>query len=74
VLKGEKTGSMSLELPRQELERMMWEAVERLDFEKAASIRDILQENTGGEKTHAEVDRGKRRKGTQFKKHRRTDS
>jgi len=74
VLKGEKTGSLSMEIPRQELERMMWEAVERLDFEKAASIRDILQENTGGEKTHAEVDRGKRRKRTQFKKHRRTDS
>ena len=27
---------------RQELERMMWEAVEKLDFEKAAQIRDIL--------------------------------
>ena len=27
---------------RQELERMMWESVERLDFEKAAQIRDIL--------------------------------
>jgi len=74
VFEGTKADSLPMELPRQELERMMWEAVEKLDFEKAASIRDILQENTGGEKIHAEVDRGKRRKRTQFKKHRRTDS
>ncbi|MFP4482545.1 MAG: excinuclease ABC subunit UvrB [Thermovirgaceae bacterium] len=74
ILEGPKTESSTMKLPRQELEHMMWKAVEKLDFEKAASIRDILQGNTGGEKTHAEMDRGKRRKRTQFKKHRRTDS
>lgn len=61
-------------LPRQELERIMWEAVEKLDFEKAAAIRDILQGTDGGERLRAQMDRGQRRKRTQPEKHRRPHS
>jgi len=61
-------------LSRQELERMMWEAVEKLDFEKAAAIRDILQKKGGGETIRAQMDTGKRRKRTQSKKYRRKHS
>jgi excinuclease ABC subunit B len=35
---------------QQELERMMWEAVEKLDFERAAQIRDIIAGKTPGDK------------------------
>ncbi len=66
--------SGALDLPRQELERMMWEAVEKLDFEKAASIRDLLQGESGGEQAHAKMDRGTRRKRAQSQKHKRSDS
>jgi excinuclease ABC subunit B len=66
--------SGALDLPRQELERMMWEAVEKLDFERAASIRDLLQGESGGEQAHAKMDRGKRRKRAQSQKHKRSDS
>ena len=30
-----------------ELERAMWEAVERLDFERAATLRDLIAESRG---------------------------
>jgi excinuclease ABC subunit B len=37
---------------QQELERLMWKAVEKLDFEKAAQIRDILAgKSRGGSRT-----------------------
>ncbi|MCL2767359.1 MAG: excinuclease ABC subunit UvrB [Synergistaceae bacterium] len=45
-----KTSSNEVSYSQQELERMMWEAVEKLDFEKAAQIRDILAEGTPGNK------------------------
>jgi excinuclease ABC subunit B len=35
---------------QQELERMMWEAVEKLDFERAAQIRDVIAGKTQGNK------------------------
>ena len=37
-----KASSSETAYSQQELERMMWEAVEKLDFERAAQIRDIL--------------------------------
>ncbi|HOP52125.1 MAG TPA: helicase-related protein, partial [Synergistales bacterium] len=55
----------------QELERMMWKAVEDLDFERAALIRDILQGKRGGGSIRAAMDRGKRGKTAQPEKHRR---
>ncbi|HCP07616.1 MAG TPA: excinuclease ABC subunit B [Synergistaceae bacterium] len=55
----------------QELERMMWKAVEDLDFERAAVIRDILQGKQGGGSIRAAMDRGKRGKTAQPEKHRR---
>jgi excinuclease ABC subunit B len=55
----------------QELERMMWKAVEDLDFEKAAALRDILQKDQGGGFRRAAMDRGKRSKAAQPEKHRR---
>lgn len=58
----------------QELEQMMWKAVENLDFERAAAIRDLLHEKQGGETYRAAMDRGKGRKTTQPKKHRRKHS
>jgi len=58
---------------RQELEQMMWKAVEDLDFERAARIRDMLQAAQGGEIYRAAMDRGKRRQTAQSKKHRRKD-
>ena len=41
-----------------ELERAMWEAVERLDFERAATLRDLIAESRG------ETPEGTGRKGT----------
>jgi len=39
------------------LEKKMWEAVERLDFEKAAEIRDILSALRGGKKGERAADK-----------------
>ena len=54
-----------------ELEKMMWQAVERLDFEKAARLRDMLASLEGKEWNRVAMDSNKRGKGTQPKKHRR---
>ncbi len=54
-----------------DLEKMMWQAVERLDFEKAAQIRDALASLEGKEWNRVANDSHKRSKGTQSKKHRR---
>jgi excinuclease ABC subunit B len=43
------------------LERLMWEAVEKLDFEKAATLRDRLLDLRGGVTTR--VANPHRRKG-----------
>ena len=59
---------------KQELEKMMWKAVEQLDFERAAAIRDILHGKRGGEECRAAMDRGKGRQTAQPKKHRRRHS
>jgi excinuclease ABC subunit B len=56
-----------------EMERRMWEAVERLDFELAAELRDrikSLRDQDDGKFGFA-VDKNKRRPSAQFKKHRR---
>ncbi|HOK18942.1 MAG TPA: excinuclease ABC subunit UvrB [Thermosynergistes sp.] len=57
-----------------ELERIMWEAVERLDFEEAAKVRDFIAQNRGGDWRRVAVDRSDRRKATQPKRHRRAHS
>lgn len=54
-----------------ELEKIMWDAVERLDFEKAATIRDALVSLEGKEWERVAVDTHSRSKRAQFKKHRR---
>ena len=54
-----------------DLEKMMWQAVERLDFEKAARIRDALSSLEGKEWNRVANDSHKRSKGTQSKKYRR---
>lgn len=54
-----------------ELEHIMWEAVERLNFEEAAQIRDLVARKRGGDWQRVAVDRSDRRKATQPKRHRR---
>lgn len=58
----------------QELEQMMWKAVENLDFERAAAIRDLLHEKQGGKTYRAAMDRSKGSKAAQPQKHRRKHS
>jgi excinuclease ABC subunit B len=53
-----------------EMEHSMWEAVEKLDFEKAAELRDRIQE-LRGEKKVGTIHQNYWRKTKQFKKHRR---
>lgn len=66
--KSEQILSVSPEI----LERKMWEAVEKLDFEEAARLRDLLTAcRDGGEIGHAAVHHGTRGKRTQPKKRRR---
>jgi excinuclease ABC subunit B len=59
------------ELSVPDLEQMMWQAVERLDFEKAARIRDVLASLEGNEWNRVAMDSHKRSTRTQSKKHRR---
>lgn len=67
--KKEKDGVM--ELSPAEVERLMWQAVERLDFEKAAQLRDALALMEGKEFSRVAVDSNKRGKRAQSKKYRR---
>lgn len=53
-----------------EMEHSMWEAVEKLDFEKAAELRDRIQE-LRGEKKVGTIHQNYWRKTKQFKKYRR---
>ena len=57
-----------------DMERRMWEAVERLDFERAAELRDAISAakhgNDGG-LIRVRMDKGHRRPSAQFKKHKR---
>jgi excinuclease ABC subunit B len=59
-----------------DLERRMWEAVERLDFELAAEIRDTINNMResgarNGGLSGVGVDKNQRRSSAQFKKHKR---
>lgn len=55
-----------------ELEKAMWTAVEKLDFERAAELRDMIQEIKGGGGYGVSAGhKHKRRQAKQFKKHRR---
>ncbi|MDD4160709.1 MAG: UvrB/UvrC motif-containing protein, partial [Synergistaceae bacterium] len=56
-----------------ELERKMWAAVEKLDFESAAEIRDDIQRLRGDAKIGTEH-KNYRGKTAQFKKHKRRNS
>jgi len=51
-------------LTKHELEKLMWEAVERLDFERAAEIRDIINQRFAGGEELVSRNNSKRRKGT----------
>lgn len=51
-----------------ELEKQMWTAVEKLDFERAAELRDLISD-LKGEKHFETVHKHKRRKTKQSKKH-----
>ena len=56
-----------------EMEKMMWSAVEKLDFEKAAELRDIIQQMKGDAKIGTN-NKNYRRKAAQSKKHKRRNS
>lgn len=56
-----------------ELEKMMWDAVEKLDFERAAELRDRIQQMKGDAKIGTN-NKNYRRKAAQPKKHRRRNS
>jgi len=66
-----ESDTSQLEISRESLEEMMWNAVEKLDFEKAARIRDLLAGKNGGENSNGTIHKNSRRKGTQSKKYRR---
>jgi excinuclease ABC subunit B len=51
-------------LTKHELERLMWEAVERLDFERAAEIRDIINQRFAGGEELVSRNNSKRRERT----------
>ena len=55
------------------MEKMMWEAVEKLDFERAAELRDMIQQLKGGVKIGTN-NKNNRRKTAQPKKYRRRNS
>ena len=54
-----------------ELERKMWEAVERLDFETAAELRDVINNAKGGSFFSGGLDKNNRGKTAQPKKYKR---
>ncbi|WP_352426094.1 excinuclease ABC subunit UvrB [Aminomonas paucivorans] len=68
----ERTPQRKGSVDRKELERMMWAAVERLDFEEAAALRDQITNLEGhhGVGEHSDT----RRKAAQSKKRRRRPS
>nr|HPI98457.1 helicase-related protein [Synergistales bacterium] len=62
----------SVEFPVHVLEEMMWKAVEKLDFETAARIRDILADKDrgdGGDGRFGSLHKDRRSKRTQPEKH-----
>ena len=56
-----------------EIEQTMWLAVEELDFEKAAELRDLIAQLKGEAKSETS-NKNYRRKTTQFKKHKRRNT
>ncbi len=60
-----------LQFPLEDLEKRMWAAVERLNFEEAARLRDIIAETREGDIDRVAGHRSPRSKGAQPKKHRR---
>jgi excinuclease ABC subunit B len=66
--------SAAAKFSKRDLERLMWEAVERLDFERAAEFRDTInamrKSNEGGFASVG-MDKNHRRSSAQFKKHKR---
>ena len=65
-------GKNEAALSVKELEIKMWDAVEKLDFEKAAELRDLISAiNSGGGTDFGTMDQGIGSKATQFKKHKR---
>ncbi len=58
-------------LPVEILEEMMWNFVEKLDFEKAARIRDLLVSRNGGEEQSGTFHKNSGSKRTQSQKHKR---
>jgi len=74
LMKEERIGRVAqpeevMEYPVQLLEEMMWKAVEKLDFETAARIRDILAEKTGEDGKVGSGHKDRRSKRTQSKEH-----
>jgi excinuclease ABC subunit B len=71
VSDGEAAKSRALDV--KDLERRMWEAVERLDFELAAELRDTIKglRGQGDGKFGASTDKNRRRASAQPKKYRR---
>ena len=71
--KGASDGTL-VELPVEDMEKMMWAAVERLDFEEAARLRDFIAQAREGDSDRVASHRSPRSKGAQSKKHRRRSS
>ena len=54
-----------------DLEKLMWQAVEKLDFERAAELRDVIMARKGGAKKSDGLDSNSGSTGTQPQKRRR---
>jgi excinuclease ABC subunit B len=63
-----------VEMPVEVLEEIMWKAVEKLDFEKAARIRDILSDKQQGARSVESSNKNTGSKRTQSKKHKRRNT
>ena len=61
-------------LPLEDIEKRMWAAVERLDFEEAARLRDFIAQAREGDSDRVASHRSPRSKRAQSKKHRRRPS
>jgi excinuclease ABC subunit B len=71
---GEGTARQTGKFEIRDMERRMWEAVERLDFESAAELRDAINAARHGSEggfSGVGMDKGRRRASAQFKKHKR---
>jgi len=71
--RGASDGALA-ELPLEDMEKMMWAAVERLDFEEAARLRDSIAQAREGDIDRVASHRSPRSKRAQSKKYRRRSS